>query len=397
MGEKRRLPAPVPAPSLPGRRRPQQLREGAGAHPSRPDTSRLSGTVTSAPSASALSSSDLREEGKRRGTRISGMLSGDPERDHVILEPTVRGLMSKTDTNKPLFFPPGEGVHTRVHTHTHTPTQYMLRPKRKGKRKSLACNSPASRAVPFSILRAGVGPSATVAAPRRNERISSEARPGAPSASHPAGGASQLLLPPRPRVPGGPEGSRAAAGRCPGRCREPGGRAHTEGGKLLRPGNPHRDLTLRSRRSRPRTRSSAREGGRRRPEVRASPRISPRGPLLIQINKSTGGWVGGWFSLSLPLSLLPTLSPSFSLSLSLPAPLSVGIDPNPSPLTRSSLHLSFIFYLCFQIGRRRRKGWAEDTDEDQCRETSSEAAFSPSSLSVIREGVNGGLGRLGTS
>lgn len=116
----------------------------------------------------------------------------------------------------------------------------------------------------------------------------------------------------------------------------------------------------------PRTRSSAREGGGRRPEVRAGTQVLPRVPLLIQINKPLDG--------------------NQSLALSL------GIDPNPSPLTRSSFHLSFIFSLCFQIGRRR-KGWAEGTDVGWCAETRSETAFSPSSLSIIRGGVNGGLGR----
>lgn len=104
--------------------------------------------------------------------------------------------------------------------------------------------------------------------------------------------------------------------------------------------------------------------------MRADPQVLPRVPLLIQINKPLDG----------------------NQSLSRARSLFLRIDPNPSPLTRSSFHLSFIFSLCFQIGRRR-KGWAEGTDAGWCAETRSEAAFSPSSLSIIRGGVNGGLGR----
>lgn len=57
----------------------------------------------------------------------------------------------------------------------------------------------------------------------------------------------------------------------------------------------------------------------------------------------------------------------------------IRLDLNASPLTLSSLHLSFIFCLCFQIGRRRRED-GEEGGRGPVPRTRSEAASSPHSL-----------------
>lgn len=67
---------------------------------------------------------------------------------------------------------------TRACTPTYTPTRYMLRPSEQGTRENLAGNSPASRAVPFSILRAGVAHAAMVAAPQRTRASAPRCGPG---------------------------------------------------------------------------------------------------------------------------------------------------------------------------------------------------------------------------
>lgn len=241
-----------PPPTLPGRRRPRSSAEPRERIPLATDNS-----VTSALHAPTAPRkvSDIQERGKRREMQVEESCQGRL----CISEPAKSGLISKTHT--PLFPPPNKGAHTRVHTHTLTLTRSAQWPKRKGERagkvrRDLAYNSPASRAVPFSILRAKewITPQWRLRWQRKAECQ--------------AGAAPGPRAPPTPRGPGPNRSSCRCAPRCraaptgpglpqegPGRLLSPhphprrDGRVLRPDNRSLRRDNPLGDLTLRCRSS----------------------------------------------------------------------------------------------------------------------------------------------------
>lgn len=245
-----------------------------------------------------------------------GRRSGERPATAGVCASPARGT---SETHTPLSVPPRE-ARTRVctcsHIHPHKHTRRARRPKRRTEKASARPSSPASSVVPVSIP--GAARPAEAAALRGRAAVSraGRLRGEAPSPLY----LPLPLPPPRGSWEPGAGGERRASSLPPARA---------PGRKLLAPGRPAPaplprppGLTLRSRCSR--KSRVLREGGR---EAAAGPQVSPRFPLLIQINKLRDG------------------KPP-------PAPSS-----HPSPLARSALHLSFIFCLCFRLGRRRgRRG-----------------------------------------